>query len=158
MRDGAGIAAFALRKSMIGHMPAEDLACIDGHRAVEEYRDVRQASGSLQTVQVEQEALCSPHGECRDDHRSAPSNRATDNFRKSILGIPRVVPAISIGRLNNNIVGFRNRNRIDHGGVVVAAEIAGEENGVAVPVKLDGSRAQDVTRSSKQGSSAPGEV
>src|SRR5206468_1020443 len=87
VRDGAGIAAFALRKSMISDMPAEDLACIDGHRAVEKYRDVRQASGSLQTVQVEQEALCSPHRECWDDHRSTPSGRATEDFSKSILGI-----------------------------------------------------------------------
>src|SRR5207237_5863897 len=61
VRDGAGIAAFALRKSMISDMPAEDLACIDGHRAVEKYRDVRQASGSLQTVDRKSTRLNSSH-------------------------------------------------------------------------------------------------
>ena len=105
-------------------------------------------------MQVKQEALGSPNGECRNDDRATPSDSAADDFRKSFFRISRIMSSIAVSRFDDQIVRLRGSNRIDDSRVVVTTEIAGEHNPLAIPVKLDGSRAQDMACASKERRSA----
>jgi hypothetical protein len=132
-------------------MPAEeDLARIDSQWAVKEDWNVGNTPGGLQTLQVEQEALRPSHCECRNNHGATPSDGSADDFGEGIFRIPHVMPAISVGRFDHQIVGVFDLHRVDHGRVVVTAEIAGEDNRSPVPVELNGGRAQDMTRAAKK--------
>ena len=115
-----------------------------GHRAIEEDRNVRQPARGFQPLKVKQQALRPPDGKGRNDHRAAAADRIADNLRQGVCRIALVVPTVAIGRFDHEIVGTIDRYRIDHGGVIVSAEIAGEDDRGAGPIELDGGCAEDV--------------
>ena len=106
---------------------------------------------------MEHQALRPPHGKCRNHHRSATPDGTTDDFGEGIFRIQRVMPTIAVGRLNNEIVGI-DLNRIDHGRVIVAAEVAGEDNLRPLPVELNGGCAEDMTARRSKVLAPPGRL
>src|SRR6266700_3785921 len=113
MRDRARFSAFALSKPMISNMPAEDFARVYSHGAVKENWNFSNAPRRLQTMQVEHKTLCPPNGEGRNDDGATPSNGAADDFSESIFRIPHVMPAITVGRFDYQIVGAFDLHRVD---------------------------------------------
>ena len=63
---------------------------------------------------------------------------------RASAGSRLVVPAVAVGRFDQQIVGALDRYRIDHDGVVVSAEVAGEDGRDAGPVELDRGGAEDM--------------
>ena len=71
-----------------------------------------------------EERLRAPDREGGDDDGAAALHRSEDDLRQGLFRIGPVVPAIAIGRLDDQVVGVADSSRCDHHRIVVAAEIA----------------------------------
>ena len=98
---------------------------------------------------MKQHALNASDRERRDDHRPAAADGVGDDLGKGVGGVSLVVLPVAIGGLDQKIVGAFDRHRVDHRRVAVAADVAGEDDGGAGPIDLDGRRAQDVPHPAK---------
>ena len=144
VRNGAGGAALASAQAVVLQLFAEDLAGIDGHRAVEENRYVAEAAARLEAVEMKEEGLGPANSERRDHDRSATAYRFADDFRQSHFGIASFVSAIAVGRFDKQIVGLINRDRVDHDWVIISAKITREDRACASPVELNRGGTEDV--------------
>ena len=107
---------------------AEELARIHRHRAVQEHRDIPQAPGILQAAEPVQKALSAADRESGCDHCSAPGDRARHDFLQGSARIDPVVHSVAIGGFHDEVIGLHDRCRIVEDGIIVSAEVSGEDD------------------------------
>ena len=95
-------------------------------------------------MEMKEEALGAADGERRDHHCSPTPNSLADNLVECIFRIARVVAAVAIGRLDDQVVGPLDRHRVDHDRIVVATQVAREDDARPGPVELHGRSSQNV--------------
>ena len=146
VRDRTGTPTLGLGQLVVLDASAEDLAGIGRHWTVEIGSRGSAADLGFQLVEVKQHALRPPHRKCRDDHRSAAGDSGADDLRQGLGRITLVMAPIAVGRFDREVAGAADRYRIGHDGIVVAAEVAGEDSGDTGPVELDRCRPEDIGR------------
>ena len=129
---------------MVAGMTAEQLRGVDGHGAVEEDPETLQPASLLQLLEMEQERLRPADGEGRDDDGAATRRGPLDDLAEDLRGIDRLADAIAIGGFHHEIIRRLDRRRIGKDGIVVAAEIAGEDHALAAPGDLDDGGAENM--------------
>lgn len=129
---------------MVVEMLAENRAGVDVHGTVEEHGNVGQAPCRLEPVQIEEKRLGTADGKSGDDRGSTTAHGAFDDLRDHLFGFAPVVAAIAVGRLDEQVVCIVGAHGIDHHGIIVSTDVAGEGSVHPVPLELDGGGAQDV--------------
>ncbi len=142
--DAAGATAGAHRQPVLADIIAEDVAGVFRHRAVEEDWHVGEPSLVLQLREMEQQALGPADRERRHHHRAAAPDRRLDDVADRVLRIDIRMTPVAVGGLHDQIVGAIEADRIDHGRIVVAAEIAGEHDRRAGGLDLQRGGAENV--------------
>ena len=71
---------------------------VDGHRAVEEHRDVGDALGALEHMQMIEHVLRAPHSEGRNDKRAAASCRPAHHVADLLGRVFAPVQTIAVRR------------------------------------------------------------
>ena len=100
--------------------------------------------GGLQLPQMIEQRLRAADGEGRDHDGAAALDRALDDGAEQLGGIARLVDAVAVGGFDDDVVGLRDRLRIEHHRIAVAAEITGKDDAPAAPFDVGGGSAQDV--------------
>ena len=100
VRDAARRFALGAGQAMLVHEIAHQPARVDRHRAVEEDRDVAEASLRAQTREMIEKRLDPSHGEGRDHHRPSSLDASFDMISKRLCRIDLLVAPIAIGRFH----------------------------------------------------------
>ena len=126
---------------------------LDGHRAVHEGRQLRDAAGVLERPEMVDELLGPADGEGRDDERAAAVDRRPHRALELVGHGRGVVTPVPVGRFHEHVVGFAQRLRVEENGHSVAAQVPREDDTpggpVSVEIERDGRGAEDVSRPSK---------
>src|SRR5260370_15742411 len=133
MCDRTGAAALLVTQPVIFRMSTPDAAGINGHRAVEEHRNVWHSSSSLQLMEVEHQDLGAADRECRDNDSAAAADGWGYDFGECILRIAGAMPAVAIGRFDQQIVRMLDRLRVHHHPIIISAEVARNDDASSPP-------------------------
>ena len=136
-------------KLVVRDIPAEDLAGIDRHRTVEEYRNVFELAGGLEPSNVKHEALRASNRECRNHDSAAAAHRPGNDFGQRGLRIDAIVLAVAIGRFNDEIIRRGDWRGVVKDRIVVTSEIAGKHDRHAFGFQLDRRGAQNMAGASQ---------
>src|SRR3546814_20693147 len=90
---------------MLVHEIAHQPARVDRHRAVEEDRDVAEASLRAQTRDMIEKRLNPSHGEGRDHHRPASLASSPDLISTRLCRNALLLAPLAIGAFHQNILG-----------------------------------------------------
>lgn len=122
---------------------------IDGHRAVEHDGDSRDTFRRAQVAQCVQNGLCPAYGKDRNENGSTASDRASDDVGEGCFDVDRLMVAVAVRRLGDNVVGRGKRLGWQHDVVVRSTDVPGKEHASTCAVVVDchehGCRTEDVS-------------
>ena len=101
---------------------------LDGHRAVQEHREHGYAPLLFQPLQPVDQLFDPPDRERRDDHPPAAPGRVGNHFRQLRPVVVRVMNAIAVGGLDQQVIRLGHHRRIGQHRTVEAPEVTAEEN------------------------------
>jgi hypothetical protein len=101
----AGREPFRRAQAMIGRMLTKGVAGIDGHRRVEEDRQVGNPPRGLEAMKMVEQRLRPADGEGGNQHGAAAARRACHDVGEGILGVIRRVLPVAIGGFHHEKVG-----------------------------------------------------
>src|SRR6266700_1682573 len=93
---------------------------------------------------MEKESLRSPYGEGWNEDGAATGGRASDRFGKHVLGIARVMFAVTVGRFQHQVVNMFDLLRVPEADVIGAAKVAGKQDLRRPEKQFNHCRAQNV--------------
>src|SRR3569832_2204675 len=143
-RNGADSACFGSSQAMVFRMRPEYLAGVHGHRAVEEDRQVRDALGHLQMVEMVEEQLRPAYREGGYDNRAALVRGCVDDLSQRVLGVGWWMLPVAVCGLDNEVVRLGDRLGRPHSVIFWPPQIARKEKTPTHPHKKHHRGAQDV--------------
>lgn len=112
------------RQAVLAHMAPVQAGRADCHGAVEKHRYVCHAAGGFQHGNGVQDELRAADGEARYDDDTATLERLGEQRFEFGDWVRFFVQTVSVGRLDDEVIGFLQWLRRAHDGVVRASEVA----------------------------------
>jgi len=129
---------------MIAWVSAHHVSGIGSHRTVEEDGDGCETTGSPQRPEIVEKLLRAANGEGRYDECPAALHSTFRDHAQRLGRIIRRVNPVAIGRFDHDVVGLTTRDRVWKQRILVAPDIAGEDQAAATPLNHGMRGAQDM--------------